>query len=167
MSILVSILRAILALQAKLNAVQSTVQSNSDKLDLVLSLLQPEPAVGFVFTATLEGNTQIGVTQMDLRDDQQVDLSIQPVDKKGKPAQLDGIPVWASSDETVITVTPSADGLSAVAVGVAPGQARVVVTADADLGAGVTDITGTLEFNVVAGSAATINITAGAPTDQA
>jgi hypothetical protein len=167
MSILVSILRAILALQAKLNAVQSTVQSNSDKLDLVLSLLQPDPAVGFVFTATLEGNTQIGVTQMDLRDDQQAVLSIQPVDKKGKPAQLDGIPTWAGSDDTVITVTPSDDGLNATVVGVAPGTARVVVTGDADLGAGINPITGILDFNVTAGAAATINITAGAPTDQA
>jgi hypothetical protein len=103
---------------------------------------------------------------MDLRDDQQVVLTIQPVDRKRKPAPVDGIPVWASSDETVITLEVAADGMSATARGVAPGAARVVVTADADLGAGVTDLTGTLEFNVTGGSAVAMEITAGTPTDQ-
>jgi hypothetical protein len=79
---------------------------------------------------------------------------------------VDGVPVWASSDETVVTVAPAADGMSAVASGVAPGTGRVVVTADADLGAGVTNITGILDFTITGGAAATIEIVAGTPVDQ-
>lgn len=103
---------------------------------------------------------------MDLRDDQKTTLSISPVDAKGKPAAIDGAPTWASSDETVISLEVAGDGMTAVANGVAPGTARVVVTADADLGSGTTPITGTLDFNVTAGQAATITITAAPPASQ-
>jgi len=177
-SLLLRIWQAILVLTRKtqtddekiltaLQKVQDQLLVLSAQAAQIIDFLVPGPAVGFTFTAISEdGTIQTGVTKMDLRDDQKVDLSIQPVDKKGKPALVDGVPAWASSDETVITLTVAADGLSASAAGVAPGAARVTVTADADLGAGVTDITGVLEFNVTGGAAATITINAGTPTDQ-
>ena len=63
---------------------------------------------------------------------------IQPVDGAGHPAPVDGVPVWAVSDEKILTVTPSADGLSAdIETTGELGTAQVTVTADADLGAGV------------------------------
>ena len=59
------------------------------------------------------------------------------------PATVDGIPVWASSDATVITVTPDVTGMGAAIETVAPGgPARITVTADADHGAGIVTITG-------------------------
>ncbi len=76
---------------------------------------------------------------------------------KGNPAAVDGIPVWASSDATVLAVTPSDDGMSAVVDTVAPGTARITVTADADLGPGTTTITGVSED---------VNVTLG-PSSQA
>lgn len=146
------------------------LQSQQDKILLKLEeikdILTPGPAVKIVFTAETEGSVQTGVEKMDLRDDQQVALTIQPVDKKGAPAQVDGAPVWASSDATILTVTAAADGMSANVAGVAPGLARVVVTADADLGSGTTPLTGTLDFNVTGGGAVSISITPGTPTDQ-
>ncbi len=148
-------------------AVQADQQRILDLLAQIIDMLTPGPADHIVITAILDDGTILeGVTSMDMRDDQKVTLTIQIVDKKGKPAVVDGVPVWASSDETVVTVVAAADGMSAVASGVAPGAARVVVTADADLGAGVTDLTGTLDFNITPGSAATLSITAGAPEDQ-
>ena len=64
----------------------------------------------------------------------------------GQPAPVDGVPVWASSDETVVTVVAAADGMSAVVSSVAPGgPARVTVTADADTGTAVSTITGVTE----------------------
>ena len=158
-SLMLRIFNAILKLQSGQDAILK-------RLDDIEDILTPGPAVQIIFTANLEGSVQTGVTKMDIRDDQQVALTIAIVDKKGKPAQVDGIPVWASSDETVITVTPAADGMSANVIAVAPGAGRVVVTADADLGAGTTDLTGTLDFNVLAGGAVTISISAGTPTDQ-
>ncbi len=136
------------------------------RLDEIKDILTPQPAVKITFTANLDGVIQTGVENMTLRDDQQVGLSIAITDRKGNAAQVDGVPVWAGSDDTVITVTPAADGMSANVVGVAPGSARVVVTADADLGAGTTDLTGTLDFDVTAGGATSITITPGTPTDQ-
>ena len=48
-----------------------------------------------------------------LTDLQQVSLSVTFVDKFNNPAKVEGSPVWTSSDETIVTVTPAADGLSA------------------------------------------------------
>lgn len=59
------------------------------------------------------------------------------------PAKVDGVPVWASSDETVLSVTPSADGMEFDVAIIAPGgPARITVKGDADRGAGVEEITG-------------------------
>ena len=68
----------------------------------------------------------------------------------GAPAPVQGAPVWASSDDTVLTVVAAADGMTAAIDTVAPGTARVSVTADADLGAGVITITGVSEDVIVA-----------------
>ena len=104
---------------------------------------------------------------MILKDNQQVSLAIQPVDAKGKPAQVDGKPAWESSDPSIVSVTPSDDGLSAVAAaGQNLGHAQISVKADADLGEGVRLITGVLEFDVVAGEAVSLSIIAGQPEDQ-
>lgn len=137
-----------------------------ERLDQIEDILTPGPAVKVVFTANLEGSVQTGVENMELRDDQQVALTIKILDKKGNPAQVDGAPVWAGSDDTVILVKANADGMGANVVGVAPGTARAVVTADADLGAGTTPLTGTLDFTVTGGGAVSIAITPGTPTDQ-
>lgn len=89
---------------------------------------------------------------------------------RGQPAQVDGVPVWASSDETVLMVTPSADGMSAVVDTVAAGTGRITVTADADLGAGTTTITGVSEdVNVTVGpnsQASVMTLNLGAPADK-
>ena len=90
--------------------------------------------------------------------------------KKGQPAAVDGIPVWASSDETVLTVTEAADGMSGAINTVALGTARVTVTADADLGAGVNTITGVTEdINVTLGpnsQASVMTLALGSPADK-
>ena|SRR5437016_6155037 len=71
------------------------------------------------------------------------------------PAKVDGIPVWATSDATIISVTPTADGMGAdVETVAAGGPVRVTVSADADVGAGVVTITGVSDD---------ITVTPGAP----
>lgn len=67
-----------------------------------------------------------------------------------QPAMVEaGSVVWASSDPTVLTVVAAADGMSFDVTTVAPGTARLSVTADADLGTGVQTITGSSEDVVV------------------
>jgi hypothetical protein len=93
------------------------------------------------------------------------------LDSAGRPASVDGIPVWASSDETIITVVPTADGMGAAIETVAPGTARVTVSADADLGEGVVEITGVTEDIIVTMGpshvATTLTLTLGEPVAKA
>lgn len=99
-----------------------------------------------------------------LPDDKTVGVSIAYVDAKGNPAQVEGAPVWSSSDESILTVTAAADGLSAVVTPAGPlGSAQVKVTADADLGAGVTEIVTLGDVEVIAGSAVAGVLTFGSP----
>lgn len=106
------------------------------------------------------------MAKLILVDDEQCALSISPVDAKGKPAPLDGVPEWASSDPNVISVVPAVDGLSAKIVAGNPGTAQVSVTADADLGAGTTALSGALDVQVTGGPAIALQITAGAVSKQ-
>ena len=89
----------------------------------------------------------------------------------GQPASVDGVPVWATSDATVVSVDAGADGMSAVVSSVAPGVARITVTADADLGAGTITITGVSEdINVTedpANLASVMTLNLGAPAQKA
>lgn len=102
-----------------------------------------------------------------LTDIQKVSLSITPTSAAGNPAPVDGAPVWTSSDESVLTVTASEDGLSAEAVTTGKlGVAQVSVSADADLGEGVTTITGVLDVEVKASEAVSLAVSAGTPTNK-
>ena len=101
-----------------------------------------------------------------LTDSQQVSLAIQPVDKAGNPAPVEGV-AWTSSDVTVLVVTAADDGLSAVAASTGKiGTAQVNVTADALIGEGIAEITGVLDVEVKAGQAVALNISAGAPGEK-
>lgn len=103
-----------------------------------------------------------------LTDSQQVPLTVGFTDKANNPAQVqDGSIVWSSSDETVLTVSAAADGLSATAVATGKlGTAQVNVTADADLGAGTTSISNVLDVTVQAGAAVQANISPGTPVEK-
>lgn len=137
------------------------------KIDRILVAIEPLPATRLVFTVEKEGEITEGVTSMTMTNSQKVHVTIQPVDRQNNPATVDGVPVWASSDETIITVTPIASGMEADVVAVGPlGTAKVSVSADADLGAGVTTIFGSLEVIITQGQAVGINITTGTPTEQ-
>ena len=92
---------------------------------------------------------------------EKVSLMIQPVNAKGNPAPIDGIPVWTTSDPTVATLIVADDGLTASLVAINPGSVQITVQADADLGPGTKLITGTLDVTVTAAEAVSINIIPG------
>jgi len=87
----------------------------------------------------------------------------------GVVTPVDGIPVWATSDATIIAVTASADGMSATIPCVAPGTARITVSANADMDASgvVIPVTGVSEDIVVtqdpASLASVMTLTLSAP----
>lgn len=102
-----------------------------------------------------------------LSDVQKISLSINPVTAAGNPAPVDGVPAWSSSDPAILTVTASADGLSAVAETTgALGNAQVQVTADADVGSGTTEISAVLDVSVIASAAVSLGIVAGVPESR-
>lgn len=97
--------------------------------------------------------------------DEKVSVALAITDRTGAPARVDGAPVWATSDATLLAVTAAADGLSAelVAGETADAVATVTVTADADLGDGVMPIVGVLTVALTGGRAQFIALTPGTP----
>src|SRR5262245_8616952 len=119
----------------------------------------------FIWSINHNGVTTKNVMSLILANDHKVTASIQPVDAKGNPAAIDGLAAWSSSSADIVTVTNiSADSLSAdVVPGTALGTAQINVTADADLGSGVTTINGVLDVQVVAGQAVGFTISTSPP----
>lgn len=128
--------------------------------------LRLKPATTFLFDATFDNPPRFlkGVKMLLLTDVQKVVLSIRPVDAAGNPAPVDGVPTWSVSDPTLLSVSPAGDGMSAVVTANGPlGSAQVSVSADADMGAGVVLISGTLDVTVSASQAVSLSISSGAP----
>jgi hypothetical protein len=111
----------------------------------------------------------LGGDQMSLvlTDVQKVTLKVNPVSAAGNPAQVDGAPVWSSSDDTVLSLSVSEDGFSAEAVTTGKlGVAQVNVSADVDMGEGVKTLTGVLDVEVKASEAVSLNLAADVPVDR-
>lgn len=102
-----------------------------------------------------------------LRDNEEVDLTIEAVSAAGNPTTVES-PSWTSSDESIVQVTPSdTDPNMAVARAVgALGTATVTLTADLELGEGVEEAQAVLDIEVVGGDAAVFNISAGQAREQ-
>jgi uncharacterized protein YjdB len=94
-------------------------------------------------------------------------IAIAIITALGRPAPIDGAPVWASSDETVAAVIPDpADPTKATVTAVGPGVAQISVSVDADLGEGVRTITATGAIEVVLAEAQTLELQFGPPQLQ-
>jgi hypothetical protein len=119
------------------------------------------------FTVTVTAAEGVPNMALILTNAQKVGLSIQPLDQYGNPARVDGAPVWSVSDPTVGTITADASGLAAEFVTLGPvGVCQVAVQADADLGAGVRHITGTMDVQVEPSEAVSVGIVAGTPVQK-
>lgn len=97
-----------------------------------------------------------------LRDSEQVVLSVEALDSEGNPANVNiG---WSTSDDTIIAIQPNSNGtVTAIASPGAGGLGMARVTADAtDVSDG--DVhTGTFDIEVIAGDAVSVNIVPGTP----
>jgi len=120
----------------------------------------------FIFSVQTAGLTVKDIQMLILANDHQARASIQPVDAKGNPAPIDGMPNWTSSSADIASVQNIApDGLSAdIVPGTKLGTCQVNVTADADLGSGVSTISGVLDVQVAAGQAVAFVISTEPPT---
>lgn len=107
------------------------------------------------------------VLEMQLTATQKVTATPTFKDGKGNPAKVDGAPSYQTDNPAILTLNPSADGLSCeiVATGMI-GTANVQCSADADLGPDVKQIILTGSIEVVAGQAVTGSLDFGTPSEQ-
>lgn len=97
---------------------------------------------------------------------QVIAASVAFFDKGGNPAQVDGLPKWGVSDESIASLEVAADGMSAKATALKSGSFKFVGTADADLGEGVKQLAfESEEIVVLAGEAVRVQLTLGEPVD--
>jgi hypothetical protein len=109
------------------------------------------------FTLTAKGD----VMAYKLPDDKQAKVQVAYVDAKGHPASVDGDVTWSSSNEGValVQVDPADSTIATVVPGDQLGQVQVTATADADLGAGVTELVTLMDVEVIGGQAVAGTIT--------
>lgn len=133
--------------------------------NIELETIDEQPRL--VFSVKIGGTVIRDIKMLILPIDKKVPAHVQPVDAAGNPAQVEGAPVWTSSAENIVTVTASGDGLQAEITPLgALGTAQINVSADADLGSGVTTIIGVLDVQTVAGEAVSLQIQTGEAVPQ-
>lgn len=127
----------------------------------------PDKSLRVVFTAKCGGLTVKGQSPMSytLPVGMQVNLSVSYVDARGNPAQVDGETSWSGTDDSIAIVNQNPDdSTKCIVMAQDIGQMQVTCRADADVGEDVDEIMGTLDIEVVAGKAVSVQITpSGAP----
>lgn len=121
-----------------------------------------------VLTMGLITNQDTGaIMATTLPDDSQFTVSVAYVDRRGNPATVDSVPVWATDHPELLTIDPADDGMSALVAAAGPtGSAQVTVTADAAFGPDVRDIIGILDVSIVGAEAVSATLSAGAIEPQ-
>jgi hypothetical protein len=130
--------------------------------EIIITFACRKPAVGFKFW---NENGDV-ITMLKMTIDEQATVSIQPVDKDGNPAEVDGAPVWTVSNEGPISFEVAPDGLSALVKGENVGTCQLNLTGDADLGEGTKPFTGLLDVEILAGGAVAFQINVGPVEEQ-
>ena len=138
-------------------------------VSLDLTVTPGEPALRCIVSTTASGiTTRVETWTMayNLPDGMRVAVAVAYVDADGNPAVVDGPATWSSSDSAIATVTATGDYAAVVAAtkGGTLGTAQITATADAQMGAGITNLLTTFDVTVVAGQAVAGTITpSGAP----
>lgn len=67
--------------------------------------------------------------------------TLKPESSPGVAAPVDGIPEWASSNPSIVTVEPSTDGMTCTVRYGGAGASQVSAVMDANMGSGVRELT--------------------------
>jgi hypothetical protein len=132
----------------------------------ILPRLKNNLRVEFIFSVQEKKDKNQTMTTVKLTTVQQVSIAAVFEASNGQPVNVVGTPVWASADPNIATVTPAADGLSAVVASVGPGSTTVTVTGEGDPTPGVDTVTGSVGVEVVAAEATQVVLNVGTPTDK-
>lgn len=102
---------------------------------------------------------------LSMTDTQEAEVSLVIKDKNGKPASVDGLPVWSTSDVAVADIVVDVTAMKGKIVAKGSGVCQITVNADADLGTGVKPIIGFLDVTIL-GTATVIELVPGPVTEQ-
>jgi len=126
----------------------------------------PNPATQVVFTVVIDGETQTGVSTVEIAIGKQFTVTPAFKDDEGNIAPVDGVPEWKNDNESVLLMEVAEDGLSAiVASAFGAGSGQISCAADADLGQGTRPIVGTLLVNVLPKEATVVEMNPGPVED--
>ena len=100
---------------------------------------------------------------ISLTDLQEVAAAVSAVNAAGKAVPLPVVPVWAVADAGIVSLTPSADGLSCEVTAVAVGTTTVTVSAT--LADGSVISAPAVPVAVTASGPVALVVTVGTPTD--
>ena len=95
----------------------------------------------------------------------EVDVTVGYQDDAGNQAQVEGDPLWSSSNTDDLAIVATADPFTVTvqALGPVGSMPELTVEADADLGAGVVPIIASEQISIVSGQATTASFTVGEP----
>lgn len=100
---------------------------------------------------------------LTLTDVQQVVLGVSPTSAAGNAAPIEN-PSWSVSDDTLLSLSVSDDGLTATAASTGKlGSCQVIFNCDGKIGDGESPLMAVLDVNIVASEAVNITISAGTP----
>ncbi len=112
---------------------------------------------------TNKSKTTIAKMEITITNEQKVKVTLNPVTAAGKPAELDGEPMWSVSSGSC-TLDVAEDGMSAYVIsGDDAGPSVILIDADADLGEGIENIQAHLDVTVVGARASQLGATVGTP----
>lgn len=100
--------------------------------------------------------------ELGCTNEEKIKVTVNPVTLKGKPVPLDG-PIQVSVQGGDGTVEPVDDTNFYVVSGDNPGDTSFLVSGDADLGAGVENISDIVILHVAGAKASSLGLTAGSP----
>jgi hypothetical protein len=133
------------SIQQQLAQIQATV-------DEILRDLNTGLAASFQIQVTAEGAT---ATTMTFTDGSNLLLTITNIlDSNGQPTTLTTVPVWTSSDATILAPTAAADGLSATGTCLKSGTVTITATA----GPGDNNVSASVAITVTAGTVVSFQI---------
>ena len=146
------------ALREQTKAVVSAIKDGNSK---------PKQKVAFGWSVgrpTLKKRNTMPL-ELTLTNEQQVVVRLNPRTDAGKPAKLDGAPVWSVTSGPG-KVVPADDGLSATLVTDDTDLSDTIylVDGDADLGAGKEDVQDTITLHTQHANATNLGLVADAPT---
>jgi hypothetical protein len=102
-------------------------------------------------------------SMVTLAEGQKVKFTLVALDSKGRPAQIDGVPVWTNSNENAVTLTLNEDQISGEIVFVDGGVAQIKAEVDVRLGPDVKLLTALADVTCLPLEASVVELQLGVP----